>query len=95
MTGTRSEAYGRVTKTLDELGPSKLLPAEQALIRYAADILFFASNVKETRDAMRDISRLGEGLVSSARWLDETVDRLIKDLLACGPEEQQTPAKAA
>ena len=42
MTNERTQAYGRVVKTLDELGPSKLLPAEQARIREAADCLFFA-----------------------------------------------------
>jgi hypothetical protein len=93
MTNNRTQAYGRVVKTLDELGPSKLLAAEQARIRDAADILIFASDVDETREALRDIGRLAEALVASGRWLEETVDRLIEDLLGCGPT--QVPEQAA
>ena len=93
MTNNRTQAYGRVVKTLDELGPSKLLPAEQARIREAADILIFADDVEETRDSLRDIGKLAEVLVASGRWLEETVDRLVEDLLACGPT--QIPEQAA
>jgi hypothetical protein len=93
MTNERTQAYGRVVKTLDELGPSKLLPAEQARIREAADCLIFAADVEETRDSLRDIGKLAEVLVASGRWLEETVDRLIEDLLGCGPT--QIPQSAA
>jgi hypothetical protein len=85
MTNERTQAYGRVVKTLDELGPSKLQPAEQARIRAAADTLIFASDVEETRESLRDMGRLAEALVNSGRWLEETVDQLIEDLLGCGP----------
>jgi hypothetical protein len=85
MTNNRTQAYGRVVKTLDELGPSKLLASEQARIRAAADTLIFASDVEETRDSLRDIGKLAEVLVASGRWLEESVDRLIEDLLGCGP----------
>ena len=95
MTNERTQAYGRVVKTLDELGPSKLLPAEQARIREAADILIFASDVEETRDSLRDIGKLAEVLVASGRWLEETVDRLIEDLLGCGPTQIPEPEQAA
>jgi hypothetical protein len=93
MTNERTQAYGRVVKTLDELGPSKLFPAEQARIREAADTLIFAGDVEETRDSLRDIGKLAEVLVASGRWLEETVDRLIEDLLGCGPI--QVPEQAA
>jgi hypothetical protein len=93
MTNERTQAYGRVVKTLDELGPSKLFPAEQARIRDAADILIFAADIEETRDSLRDIGKLAEVLVASGRWLEETVDRLIEDLLGCGPT--QVPEQAA
>ena len=33
MTSERTQAYGRVVKTLEDLGPSKLQPHEQELIR--------------------------------------------------------------
>ena len=95
MTNERTQAYGRVVKTLDELGPSKLLAAEQARIREAADTLIFASDVEETRDSLRDIGKLAEVLVASGRWLEETVDRLIEDLLGCGPTQIPEQAAAA
>jgi hypothetical protein len=94
MNNKRTQAYGRVVKTLDELGPSKLLAGEQARIREAADTLIFASDVEETREALRDMGRLAERLVASGRWLEETVDRLIEDLLGCGPSIQ-VPQQAA
>ena len=94
MTNERTQAYGRVVKTLGELGPSKLQPAEQARIRAAADTLIFAADVDETRDALRDMGRLAETLVASGRWLEETVDQLIEDLLGCGPSVQ-VPEQAA
>jgi hypothetical protein len=95
MTNNRTQAYGRVVKTLDELGPSKLLPAEQARIREAADILIFAADVEETRDSLRDIGKLAEVLVTSGRWLEESVDRLIEDLLGCGPTQVPEREQAA
>jgi hypothetical protein len=94
MTNNRTDAYGRVVKTLDELGPSKLLAGEQARIRDAADTLIFASGLEETRDALRDVGQLAEALVASGRWLEETVDRLIEDLLACGPAQIAESAAA-
>jgi hypothetical protein len=85
MTNDRTQAYGRVVQTLSELGPTKLLPAEQARIRDAADSLIFASDLDEVRDALRDIGELAEHLLTSGRWLEQRVDTLVADLLACGP----------
>ena len=53
MTNKHTQAYGRVVQTLDEIGASKLLPAEQARIRDAADTLIFASDLEEAREALR------------------------------------------
>jgi hypothetical protein len=85
MTNDRTQAYGRVVQTLDELGPTKLLPAEQARIRDAADTLIFATDPEEARDVLRDIGSLAEHLLGSGRWLEERVDTLVANLLACGP----------
>ena len=93
MTSERTRAYGRVVKTLAELGPSKLQPSEQARIRAAADTLVFACDADETQESLRDMGRLAHTLLSSGRWLEETVDRLIEDLLGCGPT--QVPEQAA
>jgi hypothetical protein len=85
MTNDRTQAYGRVVQTLSELGPTKLLPAEQARIREAADSLIFATDLDEVRDALRDIGELAEHLLASGRWLEQRVDLLVANLLACGP----------
>ena len=92
MTNERTEAYGRVVQTLDEIGATKLLPAEQARIRDAADILIFACDLEEAQDALRDIGSLAEHLLGSGRWLEERVDTLLANLLACGPSN--VPAAA-
>ena len=85
MTSERTQAYGRVVKTLEDLGPAKLQPAEQDRVREAADTLIFASGVEETRAAMADIEALTDHLVASDRWSEERARQLVDDLLACGP----------
>jgi len=85
MTSERTQAYGRVVKTLEDLGPAKLQPAEQDRVREAADTLIFASGVEETRAAMADIEALTDHLVASDRWSEERAGQLVDDLLACGP----------
>ena len=85
MNTERTQAYGRVVKTLEDLGPTKLQPAELERVRDAADTLIFASGIDETREAMADIDSLAEHLVASDRWSDERAKQLVEDLLACGP----------
>jgi hypothetical protein len=85
MNSERTQAYGRVVKTLDELGPTKLQPAEQARVREAADTLIFAADLDEARAVMADVDSLAEHLVASDRWSEERARQLVDDLLACGP----------
>ena len=88
MTSERSLAYGRVMRTLDDMGPAKLQEAEREQIRAAADTLFFAEDLgtdAEARDAVSNITRLAGQLVDSGRWLDESARPLLADVLACGP----------
>jgi hypothetical protein len=85
MTSDRTQAYGRVVKTLEDLGPAKLQPAEQARIREAADTLIFAADLEEARTTLEDVEALVEHLVASGRWTAERADQLAADLLACGP----------
>jgi hypothetical protein len=85
MNTERTQAYGRVVKTLDELGPAKLQPTERDRVRLAADTLIFAADLEETRDAMVDVDTLAEHLVASDRWSEERARQLVDDLLACGP----------
>jgi hypothetical protein len=81
----RTQAYGRVVKTLDDLGPAKLLPGEQDRIRDAADTLIFAATAEEARVAAADVEELVEHLVASGRWTDERAQELLDDLRGCGP----------
>jgi hypothetical protein len=85
MTSDRTQAYGRIVKTLEDLGPSKLQPAEQDRIREAADNLIFAADLEEARSTLADVETLVEHLVASGRWTTERADQLAADLLACGP----------
>ena len=88
MTSERSQAYGRVMRVLEEMGPAKLQPSEREEIRAAADTLFFAEDLgedAEAREAVARITRLARNLVDSGRWLDETARPLLADVLGCGP----------
>lgn len=85
MTSERTQAYGRVVKTLEDVGPAKLFPAEQERIREAADTLIFASDLGEARAALEDVEALAEHLVGSDRWTAERAQALVGDLVACGP----------
>ena len=85
MNTERTQAYGRVVKTLEDLGPAKLQPAELVLVREAADTLIFASDLDEARSALADVDSLAEHLVASDRWSEERAKQLVDDLLACGP----------
>jgi hypothetical protein len=85
MTSERTQAYGRVIKTLDDLGPSKLQPAEQDRIRDAADNLIFAADLEDARAALTDVEALTEHLVATGRWTSERAEQLAADLVACGP----------
>jgi hypothetical protein len=87
MTADRTQAYGRVMKTLQDMGPAKLQPSEQDRIRNAADTLVFAADLDESREALRDMAALAEHLVGTGRWTSERTDALVEDLLACGPLE--------
>jgi len=90
MSPERTQAYRRVMRTIDELGPSKLLSSEQDRIRHAADNLIFSSGLatdEPALDALRDIEELCAALVDSGRWETVTAERLDRDVRACGPTE--------
>ena len=59
MTSERSLAYGRVMKTLEDLGPAKLHDLERQRVRQAADALLFAPPQDPGAfDAITDIEHL-------------------------------------
>jgi hypothetical protein len=85
MNSERTQAYGRVLRTLEDVGPTKLHDAEQERIRDAADTLIFASTLDEARAALEDVDALAEHLVATDRWSEERAAELAQDILACGP----------
>jgi hypothetical protein len=85
MTSERTQAYGRVLRTLEDVGPTKLHESEQERIREAADTLIFAASLGEARVALADIDALAEHLASTGRWSEERAAELTQDILACGP----------
>jgi hypothetical protein len=90
MSPERSNAYRRVMKTLEDVGPSKLLDGEQQRIRYAADNLIFSSDLNgdvDAREALEDIESLCSALVESGRWEQTSATRLVEDVFQCGPVE--------
>ena len=85
MNSDRTQAYGRVVKTLEDLGPAKMLDTEQARIRDAADTLIFASSAEEAQAALADVEALTDHLAASGRWSEERAQQLRGDVTACGP----------
>jgi hypothetical protein len=87
MTSERAQAYGRVTSTLADVGPTKLQSAEQDLLRDAADTLLFCEDMTDptAQDALDRVGELLDTLVASGRWTAERADRLRSDIEACGP----------
>jgi hypothetical protein len=82
MDNARSQAYGRVVKTLEHLGNVKLTADETQTIRDAADALFFDGDGYDELAAVED---LVQQLVDSDRWTAESGHQLVDDVAACGP----------
>ena len=90
MSPERSNAYRRVIKTLEDIGPSKLLDGEQQRVRYAADNLIFSTDLAsdvEAIGALEDIETLCRALVESGRWEQASANKLAEDVFQCGPSE--------
>jgi hypothetical protein len=85
MTSERTQAYGRVIHTLEDVGPTKLHESEQERIRHAADTLIFATSLEEAQEVLGDVEGLAEHLASTGRWSEERAAELAQDILACGP----------
>ncbi len=63
MTPDRSSAYGRVVKTLEDVGPAKLHDLERQRVRSAADTLLFAATHDDgVLEALTDIENLARDL---------------------------------
>jgi hypothetical protein len=81
MDNDRSQAYGRVVKTLTDLGPAKLQASEQQTIRTAADALLFDGDAYDDLAAVED---LAQQLVDAGRLSPERARELVDDVAACG-----------
>jgi hypothetical protein len=87
MTSERANAYGRVLATIDDVGATKLQPAEIERLREAADTLLFSETLDApgAREALADVDSLTRHLVDSDRWTEERARRLFDDVAECGP----------
>jgi hypothetical protein len=82
MDNVRSEAYGRVVKTLADASTVQLSADEQQTIRTAADALFFDGDGYDELAAVED---LVQQLVDGGRLSAERGRQLVDDVAACGP----------
>jgi len=82
MDNVRSEAYGRVIKTLADTGTVELSADEQQTIRTAADALLFDGDGYDELAAVED---LVQQLVDAGRLSAERGRQLVDDVAACGP----------
>ena len=71
-------------------GDAALEPAEQEVIREAADALFFCEDIALDRDATGALSRVSDlagQLVGAERWDPELAEQVLRDLEDCGPPQ--------
>jgi hypothetical protein len=90
MTSGRARAYGRLIRLLDDKAGSRLQPDEVEVLRAAADTLLFAEGANEAvADASGQVDALVRRLLDADRWDEGEVERLLREIDACGP--QATP----
>jgi hypothetical protein len=71
-------------------GPEALEPAEQTLLREAADAVFFSQDVALDEEAQEALARVGDltgTLVGAERWESSRAEQVLQDLEACGPAQ--------
>ena len=88
MSPERAQAYGRLMHTVNDDGQQALGPDECALVREAADSLFFCEDLswdEEARDGLTRVGDLAGELVGSGRWGPERAEQLLRDIESCGP----------
>jgi hypothetical protein len=90
VTAERAEAYGRIMRIVSADGGERLEAEEQALLREAADALFFSEDIgadPEARDALARANDLAGNLVGAERWSPDYAEQVLQDLEACGPAQ--------
>jgi hypothetical protein len=71
-------------------GAERLEPDEQAVLREAADALFFSRDIAgdpEAGEALARANDLAGDLVGAERWSPDHAERVLQDLEACGPAQ--------
>jgi hypothetical protein len=97
MDAQRARAYTRILKTIEDLGPAKMLRTEQSRTRVAADALLFCTDLANDASAWAacaDMEALSRHLVASGRWSAERAHELVADVLACAPGFSALPTAA-
>jgi hypothetical protein len=77
-------------KIVSASGAGALEPAEQEILREAADAMFFCEDLAhddDARDALARASDLAGQLVGAERWDPELAEEVMEDLEACGPAQ--------
>jgi hypothetical protein len=77
-------------RTVSATGGGQLEPAEQEILREAADAMFFCEDITlddDARDAVSRVSDLAGRLVGADRWDPELAERVMEDLEDCGPPQ--------
>lgn len=93
MNADRADSYTRLTRYLEDVGPSKLHADEQDRVRHAADTLVFAGAWDgDVAQALEDINNLAGDLVDAGRWEPGSAEYLVELVGSCGPEEAQALA---
>jgi hypothetical protein len=90
VTAERAQAYGRIMRVVGAEGAERLEPSEQAVLREAADALFFSHDVAGDPEASEALARaddLAEKLMAAGRWSPDHAERVLQDLEACGPAQ--------
>lgn len=87
MTNERHEAFIKANDIMDRLGPSKLQPEEESLLRDAAEGLLLCGDpeCEEAEDYRRNTAAQLEVLVHSGRWLEDTARMLAAAIQDCCP----------
>jgi hypothetical protein len=77
-------------KVIAAEGGTALEPAEQEILREAADAMFFCEDIAlddDARDALARVSDLAGQLVGTERWDPELAEQVLQDLESCGPPQ--------
>jgi hypothetical protein len=77
-------------KVIAAEGEGALEPAEQVVLREAADAMFFCEDIAlddDARDALARVSDLAGQLVGVERWDPDVAEQVLEDLEACGPPQ--------